>query len=131
MLSHLSLTTLGSDSLLLLVRGVELTLLPQLVGPALEVEREVGVVLSRVGAGDDPGCVGEEEVHLLERLLLCLWEEKIEEEAVTQVSKVNKEGTKIREGRKRKRRKGEEKRDRERESGKTHALVKLHTTNTT
>lgn len=64
----------------LLMPTRQLTLLPQLIGPALQIESEVSVVLCRVAAGDDPGRVGEEEVHLFEGLLLSLGEEKVEKD---------------------------------------------------
>ena len=66
--------------------GDDAALLPDLLGAALDVGGDVGGVLGLVGAGDDPGRVGEEVVHLLERQLLGLGQQQVEEHRVGEVA---------------------------------------------
>ena len=75
--------SLHLPGLLLIHRG---TLLHQLAGPPLEVGGEVGRVLCLVGAGDDPGRMAEEEVHLLEGQALGLGQDEVEEDGVGEVA---------------------------------------------
>ena len=61
-------------------------LLADLAGAALDLGGDVGGVEGLVGARDDPGRVGEEVVHLLERQLLGLRQQQVEEDRVREVA---------------------------------------------